>query len=152
MIGANALSIELIKPTGERSTANLVPRSHSVFLRLFIQLRGSYLLSYLYLQFKIWFVLYISIHERRLYSQATGYKWFLWNEDFFSDWDSLNFRRLLQFDSFPPLTEGVKTTWSNRLTFRLRLRPIMYMNRSKVKRKDKKAASIRAQLIKLLQV
>ena len=52
MIGPNALSIELIKPTGERSTANLVPRSHSVFLRLFIQLRGSYLLSYLYLQFK----------------------------------------------------------------------------------------------------
>ena len=147
MIGPNALSIELIKPTGERSTANLVPRSHSVFLRLFIQLRGSYLLSYLYLQFKIWFILYISIHERRLYSQATGYKWFLWNEDFFSDWISDDY-----FESFPPLTEEVKTTWSNRLTFRLRLRPIMYMNRSKVKRKDKKAASIRAQLIKLLQV
>ena len=150
MIGPNALSIELIKPTGERSTANLVPRSHSVFLRLFIQLRGSYLLSYLYLQFKIWFILYISIHERRLYSQATATHDFSEMKIFSVieiAWISDDY-----FESFPPLTEGVKTTWSNRLTFRLRLRPIMYMNRSKVKRKDKKAASIRAQLIKLLQV
>ena len=151
MIGPNALSIELIKPTGERSTANLVPRSHSVFLRLFIQLRGSYLLSYLYLQFKIWFILYIfqSMRDgciRRLLATHDFSEMKIFSAIEIA-WISDDY-----FESFPPLTEGVKTTWSNRLTFRLRLRPIMYMNRSKVKRKDKKAASIRAQLIKLLQV
>ena len=147
MIGPNALSIELIKPTGERSTANLVPRSSwgcsfncedHIYFHIFI-CSSKYDSFYIFQSMRDGCIRRLlathDFSEMKIFS-AIEIAWI--SDDY--------------FESFPPLTEGVKTTWSNRLTFRLWLRPIMYMNRSKVKRKDKKAASIRAQLIKLLQV